>query len=301
MKKKWHVTGQTGLGPRVNRLFRQGSDLPRGMFVGARRLRHFAAWQARARQRVVADPVGELRWRRGFNVLGPGAVPGADEVVAASLAAIAGGAPRLAAARKRFLANVLDAAELTLDSPFMRFALDPRVLRPIIDYLGLVPLLTNVSVFSSSHSGEDLKSSQLLHCDADDTRQVKIFVLCSAVAPANGPLTMFPADASRRIRRAVAYRYGARVTDDQATAICGPGVAEALVGAPGTVCFVDTSRCFHFGSRVEPGAAPRLVAMFQYLTPFAFTLPPDFHRGAPFRHLGETSADPVLRMVLGTD
>ena len=55
--------------------------------------------------------------------------------------------------------------------------------------------------------------------------------------------------------------------------------------APGTVCFVDTTQCFHFGSRVESGTAPRLVTMIQYLTPSSFMLPRDHRHGSPFRHL----------------
>jgi hypothetical protein len=61
---------------------------------------------------------------------------------------------------------------------------------------------------------------------------------------------------------------------------------------------VDTSRCFHFGSRVEDEAEPRLVAMIQYSTPFSFMLPRDPRRRAPFRHLGGPDAAELERLVL---
>ena len=45
-----------------------------------------------------------------------------------------------------------------------------------------------------------------------------------------------------------------------------------FTGPPGTMTFIDTSTCLHFGSRLAPGAAERLVVQFQYLTPPAFDL-----------------------------
>jgi hypothetical protein len=63
--------------------------------------------------------------------------------------------------------------------------------------------------------------------------------------------------------------------------------------------FVDTSRCFHFGSRVAPGATPRLAAMIQYQTPYSFMLPAAAETAAPFRRLVNPSLSPIQRLVLG--
>ncbi|HEY5616822.1 MAG TPA: hypothetical protein VIK60_02700 [Vicinamibacterales bacterium] len=67
----------------------------------------------------------------------------------------------------------------------------------------------------------------------------------------------------------------------------------------GTVCFVDTTQCFHFGSRVKHGVAPRLVTMIQYLTPSSFMLPRDHRAGSPYRHLATPDRSRSQRLVLG--
>ena len=44
-----------------------------------------------------------------------------------------------------------------------------------------------------------------------------------------------------------------------------------LLGKEGTINFVDTSNCYHFGSR--PGKYPRYVLMYQFLNSFSYYLP----------------------------
>ena len=73
----------------------------------------------------------------------------------------------------------------------------------------------------------------------------------------------------------------------------------SIVGPPGTACFVDTSRCFHYGSRVKDEAVPRLVTIIQFVSPFSFMLPHDHRRGAPYRHLVTPDSTELERAVLG--
>ena len=44
-----------------------------------------------------------------------------------------------------------------------------------------------------------------------------------------------------------------------------------LIGEKGTINLVDTSNCYHFGSR--PGKYPRYVLMYQFLNSFSYYLP----------------------------
>jgi len=44
-----------------------------------------------------------------------------------------------------------------------------------------------------------------------------------------------------------------------------------LIGKKGTINLVDTSNCYHFGSR--PGSNPRYVLMYQLLSSFSYYLP----------------------------
>ena len=110
---------------------------------------------------------------------------------------------------------------------------------------------------------------------------------------------MLSADRSAKVRKAVGYVYRDRLTDAQVEAVLGPGAEHPILGPAETAAFVDTSRCFHFGSRVEPGAPPRLVTMIQYQTPYAFVRPEQADGRSWFDRLGRVSHNPLQRLVLG--
>lgn len=207
-----------------------------------------------------------------------------------------------AAANKRFMMKLLDPDLVTLDSPFMRLALRPNIIATVSRYLGMVPILQFVSVYFSGESGEGLSKSQLYHCDSDDLEQVKVWVLCEEVTPETGSLTLLPAAESDLVRKATGYRYDMALTDDQVSEVLGSrNAGRQFLGPPGTVGFIDTSRCLHFGSRFTDPTMTRLIVMLQYVTPLAFILPPKYRKGARYGDLGAApELDDVSRMVLGT-
>lgn len=238
----------------------------------------------------------------GYLVLPPGTFPEVSEIVDEARAALSRSdeaRPPEGKNRKRFLVNVLDARRLSHESAIVRLALRTDVLAAVSRYLGVVPLLTAVSVFHSDTVDAAPTSSQLHHCDGDDTTQIKIFVHCTDVDDRSGPLTVVEAARSREIRRRTRYQFRQRLTDAQVEEAWGPGADKAITGPAGTVAFVDTSRCFHYGSRVAPDAAPRLVTMIQYQTPYSFMLPRRYQDAVPFRHLLCPDLLPLQRLVLG--
>jgi hypothetical protein len=181
-----------------------------------------------------------------------------------------------------------------LTGPFREFGLHPQVIATASKYLGTIPILTGVTLLVSPHVPGNMAESQLFHCDYEDVRQVKVFVGCTDISAASGPLTAIPAAASRAIRGRNRYRFGdanyrladEAVTDEPRVAFCGPA---------GTAVFIDTSQCFHLGSRVAAEEPPRVVVQFQYLTPVAFDL---FLRRPPYRHMATTT--PLERLVVGS-
>jgi hypothetical protein len=238
----------------------------------------------------------------GFVVVPPGRFPETEAIVRDARAALArydAAAPPGGKNRKRFLQNVLDSSSLTLESSIVRFALREDVLSAVSRYLGIVPLLTTISVFHSDTVVGDPTSSQLYHCDGDDVTQVKIFVYCTDVDLPSGPLTVLDAATTCEVQRRTGYWYRHRLTDEQVrTAVATPR-EHVILGPTGTTVFVDTSRCFHFGSRVAPGAPARLATMVQYQTPYSFMLPAVAETAAPFRRFLTSSLTPLQRLVLG--
>lgn len=290
---------------RVAQNWRGRGETMRWVYVTGRRAAN--VWRHRDRRRLAAGvlPSAEfaLSEALGYRVLPPRTLPEATEVVADAQALLGRAEAKLAERRgkkgaKQFLINLLGPGDLSLDTPLLRLALRSDILDTVVSYLGTVPLLRSVQVFYSGLQERAPISSQLFHADADDIRQVKIFVLCSRVAEENGPLTILGAEQSHHARRATRYQFRSRLTDEQVEQAAGVGAAVALVGEPGTTCFVDTSRCLHYGSRVKPGAAPRLLAMIQYLTPYAFVLHGDERARVPHAALATSALSPLQHLVL---
>jgi hypothetical protein len=286
----------------LTRSIRDGLAAPRLAYAAAQR----EAFKQRDRRRFEAAAALTSPYavpaHAGFLVLPAGSLPGVMPIVAeahASLAAFDRERPPAGKNKKRFLVNVLYREALTAGTELLRFALRPEVIATVSHYLGLVPILTTVGVYFSDATEDIPTSSQLYHCDADDTTQVKVFVYCTDVTPASGPLTLVDATVTAEVQQRTDYLYGKRLSDDQVR-VSGTRVDEhAIIGVAGTVAFVDTSRCFHYGSRVTPGAPSRLAVILQYLTPYSFMLPGPYPQALPFRHLIDPSMSETQRMVLG--
>jgi len=293
----------TTLHARISLAFRRRGPGVRRIYFNARRAGRFFK-DAPRRSALAALPPADIHIPpdAGFLVAPEGRFEETAAIVAearAQLVRFDATAPPPGKNRKRFLQNVLDASTLTLDSAIVRFALRGDVLAAVSEYLGVVPFLSTIAVYHSDTVEGDLKSSQLFHCDGDDVTQIKIFVYCSNVDARSGPLTALDAATTRAVQARTGYRFRDRLTDDQVREAVSTAREHAFLGCPGTTVFLDTSRCFHFGSRVARDAPPRLVTMVQYQTPYSFMLPGDAQAGSPFRHLVTPSLTPLQRLVLG--
>jgi hypothetical protein len=243
---------------------------------------------------------------KGFLVVPPGGLELGAEVVDAGNALIDSiGHDRLISKKTKggFLAqDLLDAANTPLDSPYMQFALSEEVVGPIAAYLGVLPVLNTIDVWYSAHAPKAPRSSQLWHLDIADITQVKVWVHLSDIDAKSGPLTVLDAATSDALADRIDYDFDERhrVPDEQVLEAGVDGLA-AFEGPAGTVDFVDTSRCFHFGSRVDEGGVPRRIFVAQYLTPYAFRWEPDYRGRTPLRELAAESSSEFERLLLGAD
>src|SRR5262245_3569347 len=283
-----------------------GTDFRRRVSSTARRWLKFRT--ERIRRSLAEEQAAGARLRiapeLGFLVAPEGSLAGVDEVVRAAQGLIAAAPPdqREWAGKLHLRTNNLDMRRLELDSPWLRFALQRDVLSAVSAYLGVVPLLRYVDVWYSCHSAE-LGDSQFFHCDWGDLSQVKVYVHASDVGGGSGPLVVVGADSSRAIRADLNYNYVTRawVQDDEMYRHVGKQDVHDLTGPAGTVSFVDTSRCFHYGSRVAAEAPPRVIAVFQFFTPSAVKVPLDHRATSPFRHLAGRELPRLERLVLGLE
>ncbi len=163
---------------------------------------------------------------------------------------------------KPFLQNILPANALERCPSILDFATSSEVMAAVSDYFGYVPHLSGalprgVRLMESSVRFDPSprgpwRSSQLWHLDYHSSPTLYVIVLLRDVGPGNGPLHYLPRSLSDRAASALDYgsrRSPYRVGDEAMDSAIGPGQARRLCGAAGTVLFIDSSACFHFGSR----------------------------------------------------
>ena len=283
-----------------------GTVAGRRAYVAARRdaARERDADRYRLAAQLAERTQVEIPVDEGFVVLPPSVFESAGAVVATTNAVIDSiGHEQLIAEKANKAGTMamrfLPPEQLELGSPYLRFALSPEVVGPIAAYFGIVPVLLDMDAWYSVHRRDTPRGSQLWHMDPTDSKQVKVWVYCSDVGLDSGPTTVLPADASdllaERIDYAMDERY--RVPDDVVESLKTEKTIP-LMGTTGSVSFVDTSSCFHFGSRVEAGGVPRRLVWFQYVTPYSFQLSDELTE-APFRELATSETTEIDRLVLG--
>jgi hypothetical protein len=143
-----------------------------------------------------------------------------------------------------------------------------------MDYLKTVPVLSMTrppgvrfmesNVALDPQAGGPYRNSQLYHLDIHDSPLVYVLVAVRDIAPSSGPWTFLPESVSARASAALRYRekgVAYRLTDEQMLAASiDPAEAVTFACPRGSVLFIDSSRCFHYGSRhADP---PRFQLMY---------------------------------------
>jgi hypothetical protein len=268
-------------------------------------IRPIAEVHERAAQEAASQAEFTIPQDRGFLLFPPGKFPEVPEIIELARQRIAEVRPGEGKSKRKTQLRTgnLDNSTLDLQSAYLRFALRPDILSAVAGYLGTAPLLTQVDVWYSMFAGPGLQNSQLYHCDWTDTKQIKLFILATDVDEASGPLVMMGADTSKKLREKIGYKWASehnKLQDEEVYAAVGRDDETPIVGPAGTVAFLDTSRCFHFGSRVTEESDPRILVLNQYLTPTAFSFPREFREAVPFAHMANSPGlSQVQKLALG--
>ena len=175
--------------------------------------------------------------------------------------------------KDKFLRNLLNDTDLRRNPVLVDFALSDSLLGMATQYLGAIPYLCRVDiVYSTPRASGDNIASQLFHVDPEGLTQVKFFIHLYDVGEPEGPFTFIPADETTRIlaairalRRQQGKPHVGRYFDEEIDAVGGTDSIVRLKGPTGGGIAIDTSRCLHMGSRVQPGAF-RLCLYLQYCT-----------------------------------
>ena len=165
---------------------------------------------------------------------------------------------------RSFFNRLNNEKDLASTGIMVRFALQPNVVAIASAYLGEVPYLSCVQIIESFHNGKDRwEESQLWHRDHEDSRTVKLWIYLSDVtSPDVGPFTYLPLPYSDRVKDNF---YPGRIDDQRMASFGVLDEAKAVVGPRLTSFYIDSSRCYHLGSRVAPGPS-RIIYEATFVT-----------------------------------
>ncbi|HXX40972.1 MAG TPA: hypothetical protein VEI58_01755 [Chthoniobacterales bacterium] len=266
----------------INRTMRLAKQMNRVSYGRDQRLREqhyrddFDRLLAEHANSSLAGTVGKMR--DGWLLDTSQSLPYLDELIReAELVIAERGGRRPPPRAKPFIVDIARQTDLDQFPSFLNFALSPPVLRTVSEYLGFIPMLsttmppglrlTESSMKYDEHVQEGYRESQLYHLDHHDSPLVYVIVLLRDVTSDSGPFTFLPASVSERAGKTLDYRGRGtpyRISDQQMYSVVKKKEAVEFMHPKGSVLFLDSSRCFHYGSR--DCAVPRYQMMYAFVS-----------------------------------
>jgi hypothetical protein len=159
---------------------------------------------------------------------------------------------------------------------YLKLLFEKNFLNTVRSYLGKHITLKEVNIFYSPNKNFETGRSQELHMDGDSNKQLKLFLYLHDVDTKAGPLTIIPKKISKKIykimrQKKLITKKTNRINDKSLEDINYTQYLKPLHGKSGTINLVDTSNCYHFGSR--PGSKERFIVLYQFLDSFSYYLP----------------------------
>jgi len=152
---------------------------------------------------------------------------------------------------------------MTTEHPLVKLSLKKEVLEVIAGYFKRAGFLEYLLLTYSVPSHQPLKASQLWHQDHDNNRMLKLFFYLSDVeSEADGPFTLLPKKANSLIKNSFFPRH---LPDAEVNSQFPLTQAVKIHGRQFSAFLVDTSVCYHMGSRVAEGHS-RLMSTSLYVT-----------------------------------
>jgi hypothetical protein len=174
-----------------------------------------------------------------------------------------------------FLRSLLFPGDMEKYPSLVNFITSSEVLATVMDYMKTVPVLSMTrppgvrfmesNVELDPEANGPFRASQLYHLDIHDTPLVYVLVAVRDITASCGPWTFLPDPVSAGATQALRYREKGidyRVTDEQMYKVIDGGQAIPFTCARGSVLFIDSSRCFHYGSR--NARPPRYQLMYGF-------------------------------------
>lgn len=218
---------------------------------------------------------GRIRMEDGFAVDTSGSLPYLDELLRAADELLAERAGRVPAddRYRAFFRNLAQPGDPDRWPALVDFVTSSELMATVGEYLGFIPALSRalppgVRVVESGKHLDELahlppRDSQVFHIDPYDNPMVYVIVLVRDCSPNAGPFTFLPASVSERAAERLGYwsrGRSYRLSDEEIYSVVDEGEKVELSYPRGTVLLIDSSRCFHYGSR--DADEPRFQIMY---------------------------------------
>lgn len=178
-----------------------------------------------------------------------------------------------------FFQELITEDHFTRFPSILNFATSSDVLTTVCNYLCTIPVLSyskpnGVRLIESWKKLDDtpdapFRQSQLFHQDYHDKPMAYAIVVLRDVTMENGPFCFLPRSMSEKANIGIPEYHtrkgGHRVSDEKMYSLVPENELIKLCYPAGTVLFLDSNACFHYGSR--NAINPRYLMMYAYLSP----------------------------------
>jgi hypothetical protein len=235
---------------------------------------------------------GQIRMEDGYAIDTSRSLPHLDDLLREADEVIAerGGRAPVDGPRA-FFRNIIRVEDLERWPSFLDFITSSAVLATASEYMGMIPALsktlpTGVRFVESGRHYDDAphlapRGTMRYHIDPYNQPVVYVIVLLQDMTPEMGPTTFLPASVSARVATELGYWSRGRpyeLSDEEVYSVADPAEKIEFSYPRGTVLFVDTGHCLHYGSRDNP--VPRFQIMYGLSpicrTDFSETFMPSF-------------------------
>jgi hypothetical protein len=213
----------------------------------------------------------------GWAIDRSGALPHLDRVLEDAdkiIAERAGVRQTAQGAYRSYFQDMWSPADAERYPSFLDFATSTDVLLTVCSYLECIPALSTTlpsgirlveSNAAFDDQPDDPHDSQLYHIDYYSMPNVYVLVLLEDTTFESGPWTFLPRNTSQKVREKLGYwKRGKpyRVSDEEVYSVVDEREVIEFAYARGTVLFIESSGCFHYGSRNS--VLPRFQLMYAY-------------------------------------
>ena len=163
----------------------------------------------------------------------------------------------------------------------VRFIMNPNIIGVVSKYLKQIPVVRSCSLWYSPNKEFHKGRSQEFHKDGEDIKQVKVFIPMNDITDINGPLTVINKVDSDIIYNGLS-KYNSKTflgnvinnqkLSDNLINSFKPKV-QRLTAKKFSTIFVDTSNCYHYGSRPTKNSKPRMMLYIQFTSSQSRSMP----------------------------